>query len=265
SDCAFIVCQALASEAEVAQRRTFYTFLERFSSRHDKEWLIQLVRDRLGATAARVRPAGQAQAAAEPAGRAQAAAEALADDRPLSIDQALPVGTVLAYAGELPYDLKPRGWLVCDGHAELATDYEELFRAIGYTFGAQSTSVPKFNKPELSGRFIRSTAPDLAKRKERDPEWAERFNRYPHGATGANVGSYQGYGTARPVKSFSASFEKLDIYKTTDAAGCGSNPASYHDGSVTFPLYGGDAETRPKNKYVYFIIKASSLTADGSP
>jgi hypothetical protein len=48
SDCAFVVCQALADRGEEAQRRTFYTFLEHFGTRQDREWLIQLVRGRLG-------------------------------------------------------------------------------------------------------------------------------------------------------------------------------------------------------------------------
>jgi len=182
----------------------------------------------------------------------------------IAVDQSLPVGTVLAYVGLLPKDLVSRGWLVCDGSSRLARDYRELFGAISFNFGARSTDEPEFNLPDLRGRFIRSTAPDAAKRAQRDPEWAERGYLYAHGAVKEHVGSYQGYGTAKPRNPFSTRVGNLDIVSANDAAGCGANPASYHSGSVDLKLSGGDVETRPANKYLYFIIKAFS-TKDGQP
>ena len=69
-------------------------------------------------------------------------------------------------------NLMPSGWLVCDGSSRLARDYEELFRAIGDTFGGKITAPDRqFWLPDLRGRFIRSTAPSQAKRDKRDPEW----------------------------------------------------------------------------------------------
>jgi hypothetical protein len=47
SACAHIVCLALAHEGEIAQRYTFYAFLDRFGTRADKEWVMRHVRDSL--------------------------------------------------------------------------------------------------------------------------------------------------------------------------------------------------------------------------
>jgi microcystin-dependent protein len=249
SDCASMACQALAGLGEDAQRQAFYAFIGRFHSGTDVQWLLDHVRSRLSQA-----PAGWAvSTAAAPAGPAPA------------IDTCLPVGTVLPYAGWLPKDLVPRGWLVCDGSTRLARDYDELFRAIGYTFGAKSKTVPEFNLPDLRGRFIRSTAPSLAKRNQRDPEWQERFALMPGGESQASVGSYQGYGTARPRTPFSTEISDLNLVSANDAAGCGTNPGAHGSSSSSLKLSGGDAETRPPNKYVYFIIKASSTDGTGQP
>jgi microcystin-dependent protein len=295
SDCASMVCQALAGTGEIAQRQAFYAFLGLFGNRSGRDWLLQQVTTRLGETpvdwfpADRPPPlaspappsgqeaagqegagqegAGQEGAGQEGAGQEGAADQAVTTGRAIAIDQNLPVGTVLAFAGELPKDLVPKGWLVCDGSTRLGdqNNYPELFEAIGYIFGAKSESLKEFNLPDLRGRFVRSTVPTASRRDERDPEWRDRFRLMPLGQIEANVGSYQGYGTAKPKKAFSITVDNLDIEKVNDAAGCGSTPAEYNSGSVSCLVTGGDAETRPDNKYVYFIIKAASLDKEKLP
>lgn len=258
SDCATMVCQALAGTGEAAQRQAFYAFLGLFGNRSGRDWLLQQVTTRLGETPADWPPAGSPPPLAHPAPPS---------GRAMAIDQNLPVGTVLAYAGELPKDLVPKGWLVCDGSTRFGdqNNYPELFEAIGYIFGAKSEGLKEFNLPDLRGRLIRSTVPTESKRDERDPEWRDRFRLMPLGQVQANVGSYQGYGTAKPKKAFSIAVDNLDIEKVNDALGCGATPANYNDDSISCLVIGGDAETRPDNKYVYFVIKASSLDTDKLP
>jgi len=259
SDCASMVCQALAGLGELAQRQAFYAFIGQFHTGADVQWLLDHVRSRLSQA-----PSGWVRSGWVPSGWGASTGAALAGPA-RAIDKDLPVGTVLAYAGWLPKDLVPRGWLVCDGSTRLARDYDELFRAIGYTFGAKSKTDPEFNLPDLRGRFIRSTAPNLAKRNQRDPEWQERFALMPGGESQASVGSYQGYGTARPRTAFSTEVSDLNLVSANDAAGCGANPGKHGSNSFGLKVRGGDAETRPPNKYVYFLIKASSSDSTGQP
>lgn len=56
-------------------------------------------------------------------------------------------GTIMEYAGIFP----PDGWVVCDGRALSRTVYEELFDAIGTTFGSGDGSTT-FNIPDFRGR-----------------------------------------------------------------------------------------------------------------
>lgn len=45
----------------------------------------------------------------------------------------------------------PAGWLLCDGASYAATDYPDLFAAIGYTYGGSGAN---FNVPNLKGRVV---------------------------------------------------------------------------------------------------------------
>ncbi len=50
----------------------------------------------------------------------------------------VPVGAVLAYAGEISetvLSIETRGWMVCDGRCLSISEYPELFAAINYNYG----------------------------------------------------------------------------------------------------------------------------------
>ncbi|ATI15740.1 putative tail-collar fiber protein [Bordetella phage vB_BbrM_PHB04] len=66
------------------------------------------------------------------------------------VQNAVPAGVVLPYAGPLP----PEGWMLCDGSAVSRTTYAKLFAAIGTTYGA-GNGTTTFNLPEARGEFIR--------------------------------------------------------------------------------------------------------------
>lgn len=82
------------------------------------------------------------------------------DDNYLQADQPVPAallpasalaiqaGAVLAWAGSAA----PEGWKLCDGAAISRRDFEDLFKALGETWGAGDGSTT-FNLPDLRGRF----------------------------------------------------------------------------------------------------------------
>jgi len=60
----------------------------------------------------------------------------------------VPVGSIMCYAAPKC----PEGYLPCDGRELLLSQYPDLFRVIGKTFGGNSKT---FCLPDLQGRFIR--------------------------------------------------------------------------------------------------------------
>lgn len=67
-----------------------------------------------------------------------------------TVNQAVPAGTVVAFAGATP----PAGWLLCDGSAVSRTQYAALFSAIAVTYGI-GDAVGTFNLPDLRAAGVR--------------------------------------------------------------------------------------------------------------
>jgi microcystin-dependent protein len=67
-----------------------------------------------------------------------------------------PVGTIISYGSETP----PPGYLPCDGSKLLRATQEDLFAAIGTTWG--NPSATEFNLPALTGRLLRGSQTGLA-------------------------------------------------------------------------------------------------------
>ena len=189
----------------------------------------------------------------------------------------VPVGTIMAYGGPIEEDrrrqLDEQGWLVCDGSLVPSGEkYEPLNRLLGRIWGPGNNS-DRVGLPNLQGRFLRGIDPTL--NGAIDPDNQTRTNW--QGRLGPIVGSFQSDSTKRPNTNFSAINSGAHDHAITgpaakDAAGStdtafaiGNNPK---DERRTFPKLtvsggihphtingGGDAETRPKNAYVYYIIK----------
>lgn len=64
-------------------------------------------------------------------------------------DEVCPVGTIQAFA----FNRIPNGWMICDGRSLDPKVYNELFLAIGTTFGGDGEI--SFAVPDLRGRFVR--------------------------------------------------------------------------------------------------------------
>jgi microcystin-dependent protein len=174
----------------------------------------------------------------------------------------VPVGCVLAYAGQLKNDnLKKLGWSICDGASLLIKDYQDLFTAIGAIYGGDSDTT--FNIPDYQGYFLRGVDPDGSVDKE-------AVNRTPMNggtASGAVVGSVEQYYTAAPQTDPTAAPQTDPFYAPVEypynensAGGGGVTTGFYYYENPPVGWYnsnssGGDSETRPTNAAVNFIIK----------
>lgn len=158
----------------------------------------------------------------------------------LNITPKLPAGLIMPFGGMI--DKIPEGWLLCDGTEIRIEQYPELFNAIFRNWGSSDSFT--FNLPDLRGVFLRG----VDGQKGNDPDSKDRTSIKQGGNTGNMVGSFQ-----------------LDDYKshkhTVDkrsGAGAGT-PGTLWSNNLhmenQFTSDSGGNETRPKNAYVYYIIK----------
>ncbi|MGY2490458.1 phage tail protein [Cupriavidus sp. CP313] len=169
-------------------------------------------------------------------------------------DVALPVGTILAYAGQVTdnNDLLQVGWSLCNGEALQVSQYPDLFQAIGTANGGDGIST--LNLPDLRGRFPRG----LDTSGNVDRYAASRIAPAAGGSSGAVVGTVEPFYTANASDGFQASVPNVP---TTSHNAYGTDNATMllDGGEQTFASQnGGDGETRPVNAYVNFIIKIAS-------
>lgn len=170
----------------------------------------------------------------------------------------VPVGTIVAYAG--PISTIPVGWLVCDGASISRTLSATLFSAIGTSWGNGDGSTT-FNLPDLSGRFLRGVDKDATGTPiaiPRDPDRDGRTATNAGGNTGNNVGTLETDEFAAHTHNAASNQSFLLVrvsqnpLPTTNAGGMGATPPV----SPITASSGGN-ETRPKNAYVIWIIKAN--------
>jgi microcystin-dependent protein len=167
--------------------------------------------------------------------------------RGVSFQNALvPVGTIMAYGGDtsnadIVKQLSAQGWLPCNGDAVTRKDYSDLFLAIGTAFGADNADT--FRVPDLRGRFPRGTNQGSG----RDPDAVRRRAEPAGGNGGDKVGSVQD----DEFKSHTHGYTET-IYVDRN----GNMSGSHWDNRAAQTAAAGGNETRPKNVYVNWIIKA---------
>jgi hypothetical protein len=181
-------------------------------------------------------------------------------------EQVAPIGAVVAYAGD---KLAPSNWMVCDGRAMKSSEYPDLFKAIGQTYGngldADAHLVGDFNLPDFRGRFLRGLdnikeGPNSTKR---DPDRDTRVSPVDgKRVVGGVVGSVQ-------PDDLKNHFHTLHTTKTAEVSPPwehrdGFAEGAHGDGGPPDNGYGkslGDGgkpgnETRPVNQYVIWVIRA---------
>lgn len=169
-----------------------------------------------------------------------------------------PVGTVLAYVGKATTleSLEKKGWFLCDGRNFNRDDCPELYEAIGYAFGQNGTN---FYLPDLRGMFIRGVNDDSGK----DPDVNSRIAQNEGGNIQDKVGSQQADG-------LKAHAHMLNVNRQGNPDGWDDrgNGRTYwsNQWASSNPLTeeSGGEETRPKNVYVYYIIKYKMKYEQGS-
>lgn len=175
-----------------------------------------------------------------------------------------PVGTVVPYAGRLDAGaLQIGSWCYCDGSALSKSVYPELYLAIGETYGL-APNEDDFLLPDYRGLFHRGLDTADPPGTPRDPGISGRKS--AAGEQDAGVGSLQEdqfeehehQYTPNPDLDVPLSPEGSPIAEiamateaTTTAVVCASDTSE--DSEQCF-----GPETRPKNIYVYYLIKARS-------
>ena len=129
----------------------------------------------------------------------------------------------------------PTGWLICNGSAVSRSTYSALFSAIGTTWGGGDGS-STFNVPDFRGRFLRGRANGSGT----DPDRNSRSG-------GDNIASTQGH----QYQQHSHQWRMLthSFYGSICIAG-----QHTYRGAKGSTGSGGN-ETRPRNKYVQYMIK----------
>lgn len=149
------------------------------------------------------------------------------------------IGSVIMWAGSAT---APTGWLVCNGKKYKQSQYQTLYKTIGDTFTPVGTPKTDFCVPDLRGLFVRGVNDDAAN----DPDVDDRTSPTDPNKKSTGVGSLQGDEFARHSHSY------------THFPGTRGDIASgrYWAQSADDTGEAGGNETRPKNMYLYYLIKA---------
>jgi len=161
----------------------------------------------------------------------------------------IPPGTIIAYGGLLEPEKKARlekdGWLVCDGDKVSKTNYWRLYERIG-DFWGPGNHLDKFSLPNLQGMFLRGVDPSGTN----DFDYQARTN-WQGQLVGGVVGSLQAdqlKNHRHKILGKALNADKLyGAVQTIDQ--------KFENNFAFTEIDGGGNETRPKNAYVYFIIK----------
>lgn len=157
-----------------------------------------------------------------------------------------PIGSIVGYMGSAA-SIVGTGWLECNGQGVTSAAYPLLYAVIGHNFGGQGGT---FNLPDLRGQFLRGV--DDSGRNI-DPDAASRAP----SATGLQAIAP---GSSQPDAFGAHSHNTYSGLHGIGSAYPGSSyPAVAADEGQTTPVstVGASVETRPKNVYVYWIIKAA--------
>lgn len=206
---------------------------------------------------------------------------------------AVPIGTVLPFAGPVSEDevekpddklavraaiqnLETNGWLVCDGRPLTKAAYPALYAKLGQAHGggfdADKNRTGDFNLPDYRGTFLRG----VDHGQSRDPDRDSRTPAANGGNSGARVGSMQPSATAIPstFKISGGSHTHTHYLRKNGSEDRGHHTGaegSHWPGSIYLHEWntpvkgagehehkwtGDDKETRPRNAYVNFLIRA---------
>ena len=179
----------------------------------------------------------------------------------------VPAGTVTAWAGVPNTVTKsgttlqgiPSGWILCDGNSFNRFKYPELFKAVGYIYGG-SGGFPR--TPDYRGYFLRGQASTTNQnlRDEQDPDRANRImssdwardNSLLEGSFQKDEFKEHNHHNAEWKFLMSLATASQRATATTfDVTDKEPNIRTVRESSSV-----GGKETRPINRYAWYIIKA---------
>jgi microcystin-dependent protein len=166
-------------------------------------------------------------------------------------------GTVTTYAGteDSLTQLELNGWLLCDGklYDRIDVKYAKLFGAIGTSWGGDGGN--KFAVPDLRGMFLRGVSGNSGNDPDTDKRDRSRPDLHSSGNGGNAVGSKQGF----DIQAHTHTLVNNSQAFAFKASGMGiqsdeKQEVQFAKPDISINAFGG-METRPKNAYVYYIIK----------
>jgi len=168
----------------------------------------------------------------------------------------LPAGAVTPYAGDLTtaavrQNIINQGWLPCDGTAYPQSRYQDLFHAIGLIYTPAGKDDGMFCVPDYSGQFLRG----LASNAQQDPGFKSRAA--PPQGTAQGVGSTQGCMVETHEHNFTALKDAAIAQEGTGGTVPPGTPTPTTGLLDSSGKTLSGEETRPKNIYVNFLIKAA--------
>ena len=192
----------------------------------------------------------------------------------------VPVGTILAYAGEVTGEHRDHlwraGWLPCDGTTLQESQRLPVFKVIHRYWGGDKEK-REYELPDLRGRFARGV--NHNQKKLGDPEAARRPASAPGGKGGNHVGSRQGHEFDEHGHTLTDPGHAHDVHlgrsdKNNEMAADGDHliPKNPHKHLGTYEsktgisiAVAGGKETRPVNVYVNWIIKIGPPQSGAAP
>lgn len=172
---------------------------------------------------------------------------------PTIMGDAMPVGSVIAFAGEIrtsgkdPHEtnLPMFNWLKCDGNSLKIVNYPELFSALGYRYGGRGD---EFNLPDLRGEFLRGVDEN-----QRHQGSLEGRKSYQNGEEN-KVGSTQGFALESHTHSYQEPKKVMPIIAEPGVSTT-QLPLMPEDTSKPQACSVSQKETRSVNTFVYWLIK----------
>lgn len=168
----------------------------------------------------------------------------------LTGSQVAPIGTITAFAG--PASAVPANWKICNGEELGRDEYPKLFAVIGTAWGGRIVAGEQFfSLPDLRGMFLRGVTGDVAI----DPEVNNRYSKI-QGGNASGVGSFEKDAFERHQhKRNDQSMNEILLRVGGNGAGLPDGGSSQFRPHESTDFAGESTETRPKNAFVYYIIK----------
>ncbi|WP_206156084.1 tail fiber protein [Chitinophaga fulva] len=172
----------------------------------------------------------------------------------------IPPGAVMAFAGKVTDQyadfesmINTYGWMLCDGRTLSQHDYPVLYAVLGKQYNTPEVKNDEFCIPDYRGYFLRMA--DMGS--GRDPDAGSR--KLANGSTSSEVGSVQ----EDALQIHQHAYLKTGDVNKPQGKNEQDKPVLTGSAFTSDPVDGTglpgsvrtSTETRPKNSYVYYIIK----------